>query len=790
MTLCALLCAALCVSGGDSVPPVLEFPDPGLDDPAAYQGYETRVFRDARGNALQVYLNHRIGRVVHVWADALDESIAFSVRDSSQHPAAVAWVSHSAAVAVSGGVRSLAYRLALGQGPVTVGLFLLGSMRVERDFQYQRRDSLPLDAAAFPQAELLQLIAHLGRLEGVEQHRQLALLGVTSVDGLQARIEPVIRAREGKDRAPWSVRVDQVSFDGKTRLSLELAGDPRETVMSLAGRTITVRSRLGRPVELAVKITTDAPALTPLGRAEIFNDRFRRFADRVRADTAHAVRFRRLEREVRGVELLTYREKVMAGLPNFATYFGRDMLMTALLMQAVWAPAIPEHVIASALEKLTPDGDVSHEEVLGGQAIRENAARYNRLVDDADGRRAAGDSVGGASLLAEARGVLGTLSAVRENYIMVDDDFQLPVVAAHYLADARIGPDAKRRFLASRHRLSRLLANLAYVARQAGPYASSGEAVDLVGFPRASDGGWISASWRDSHAGYGGGRFAMDVNVIWVPHALQAIGTILDALQRLGFGPAALDSLVPPAARGGPLATYVHDRTALARAVERWRGAERHFQVALGASELRERVAARLSALPRVEQEFWSAAWAGTRPPADSFRFLALALDSTGRPIPIVNTDPAMLLLLDSLGLGRIEALVRPILDPYPMGLFVDDLGPLVANDVYAPPAVWEAFRRDRYHSPSVVWGRDVNVLLAGLAAQRLAGVDSSFLDRAIERTNHAVERSGLRHAELWSYDIDNGRLLPERYGESSDVQLWSLTDISVQFLLGSLPHS
>src|SRR2546425_7985127 len=114
----------------------------------------------------------------------------------------------------------------------------------------------------------------------------------------------------------------------------------------------------------------------------------------------------------------------MAGLPNFATYFGRDMLMTALLMEPVWAPAMPEHVIASALRKLSPTGDVSHEEALGGQAIREHAAEYNRLVD--------------AGRLAQARAVLRDLQAVRENYVMVDDDFQLPVVAARYLGDPRV----------------------------------------------------------------------------------------------------------------------------------------------------------------------------------------------------------------------------------------------------------------------------------------------------------------------------------------------------------------
>ena len=46
------------------------------------------------------------------------------------------------------------------------------------------------------------------------------------------------------------------------------------------------------------------------------------------------------------------------------------------------------------------------------------------------------------------------------------------------------------------------------------------------------------------------------------------------------------------------------------------------------------------------------------------------------------------------------------------------------------------------------------------------------------------MDRSGLRHAELWSYTIENGRLVPSRYGTSSDVQLWSLTDLAVQYLL------
>ncbi|HYS60978.1 MAG TPA: hypothetical protein VEM27_10330, partial [Gemmatimonadales bacterium] len=485
----------------------------------------------------------------------------------------------------------------------------------------------------------------------------------------------------------------------------------------------------------------------------------------------------RLEREVRGVELLCYREKLMAGLPNFATYFGRDMLMTALLMQPVWAPAMLEHVVASALGKLSPTGDVSHEEALGGQAIRENAAEYNRLVS--------------AGQLARARALLAQLAATRENYIMVDDDFQLPVVAARYLVDPRVPADRKRDFLRTGQHLARLVSNLAFVVRKAAPYARDPVATNLVSFPRAPDGHWISASWRDSRAGYGGGRFAMDVNVIWVPHALEAMGAILDALRQLG---------VTPVIREQPLAAFARDRAALQRAVTSWKGAERHFRVTLARKDVSERVAARLRWLPPAEGEYWNNVAQRTGAPADTLRFLALSLDGAGRPIPIVNTDPAMLLLVDSLGPDRTLELIGPIMLPYPWGLFVDGLGPVVANDAYATRDVWEAFRRDRYHSPTVVWGRDVNALLAGLArAMRNAKfgmrndsavVDSAFriphsaLSDALDRILNAVDRSGLRHAELWSYAIENGRLVPSRYGTSSDVQLWSLTDLAVQYLL------
>src|SRR2546427_12846640 len=193
MPLPAFLLAAQTAAPADTVPPYLGFPEPGLDDPAAYEGYQTRVYRDASGNAFQVYLKGSTGRIVHLWADAANESVGFSVRDSTGKPAELAWGSSGAVVerSTAGRTRSVSYGLE-APSTVKIGLLLLGSMRVERDFGYGERDSLPLDAPPFVQSELTQLIDHIAKLKGPERARHLALLGVKSVEALRARLAPRI----------------------------------------------------------------------------------------------------------------------------------------------------------------------------------------------------------------------------------------------------------------------------------------------------------------------------------------------------------------------------------------------------------------------------------------------------------------------------------------------------------------------------------------------------------------------------------------------------------------------
>src|SRR5947208_2768505 len=96
---------AMQVASARGTPPVLEFPTPGLDDPAAYEGYAARLYRDSRGNSVEIYIEGKTGRVVHLWADGLNESIGFTARDSGgqEGNAAVAFGAGQATVGATGG---------------------------------------------------------------------------------------------------------------------------------------------------------------------------------------------------------------------------------------------------------------------------------------------------------------------------------------------------------------------------------------------------------------------------------------------------------------------------------------------------------------------------------------------------------------------------------------------------------------------------------------------------------------------------------------------------------------
>jgi hypothetical protein len=781
------------------VTPTLAFPELGLDDTVAYQGYQTRFFKDAAGNTVQIYVDNRSGRVVHLLADAEDESIGFTARGQSGRQVTVRWGSDRAQVSGGGSSRSrtLVHQLEADATHLTIGWFVLGSMRVERDFQYAGRHKAPFAAPPFVVPEMQRLLDAISRLDSATRKRHLSYVNAVSVPAVRARLQPTITTQTGGPM--WVARVVQASLDGRDTLTLELRVDPARVTAVRAGDSLSFTARAGTTIPFTVAISTTGTALTPLARDEIFNADFLKFLATARADTS-TMRARWLEREVRGVELLVSREKLMAGLPAYATYFGRDMLVSALMMRPIWRADMSAFAIASVLRKLGPLGDVSHEEALGGQADREAADEYARLVDARARALRSGDRRRADSLLARAEVVLREHRKVRENYHMIDDEYQLPILEARWLGDASVTRDRKRAFLLDSSdgepRVRRMLRELALVSRATAAYVDHPVAMNLVSFPQRDSTHWQSASWRDSEDGYAAGRFAMDVNAIWVPHALESIGAIFDALRQCGIAPdSAVRQLSPAGGSSASLAQYARDAAALRHAVDVWRHASDHFVVTLDAAQVRARVAARIAALPDSERRYWGGVVAATKADQQGLAFLAISLDASGRPIGVANTDPATrLFLLDDASPAASPDVLRDVrlfVRSYPVGLFIDRVGPVVANDAYAPPSIWPRFEADRYHGPRVVWGREVNLFLLGVANRIAATRDPgeiAELRGALQRVQGAVQASGF-HSELWSYEVRGGQVVAVRYGTGSDVQLWSTTDLAVQFALSRLPH-
>jgi hypothetical protein len=275
----------------------------------------------------------------------------------------------------------------------------------------------------------------------------------------------------------------------------------------------------------------------------------------------------------------------------------------------------------------------------------------------------------------------------------------------------------------------------------------------------------------------------MDINAIWVPQALEAIGVILQSLKELGLDQDS-STLGDSAAA---LQRYRTDSTYLRRAIDTWKSARKHFRVKLSPAQIRNGINAKLHSLPSAERAYWNGVLTTQKEPADSLTFLALSLDPTGKPIRVANTDPATELFLNpDLAPDLVSQEIQPVLRPYPVGLFVTGLGPLVANDAYATPAIWERFQKDQYHGPRVVWGREVNLLFLGLAYHLEKTGDPKLRD-TLQRILSAVSASSMQHNELWSYEIKGGKLKPMRYGTSSDVQLWNTTELVVAFVLSGL---
>lgn len=491
------------------------------------------------------------------------------------------------------------------------------------------------------------------------------------------------------------------------------------------GGALRFIARPGAPLMLKITALTGDEPLTPVPAARLF--------------TAQAAGDQRL-RDV--LEFLTYKEKLLAGSWRYNTYFGRDGLMSLHMLRPAIQPEVMEGGLAAVLERLGPQGDVAHEEDIGEFAVLAH--------------RAAGQPL--------------TAKPVYD-YKMVDDDFMLAPVAAGYLLDPK---NAKRVQAFLRARLpggerhgDALMRNLAYVLRQAAPFADQPTFDKLIGLKPGSNVG----EWRDSQMGLGGGRYAYNINGVFVPAALNA----LMRLQASGL----LDDY---GARQGAFkdAKRLHDVWATK--------APALFNVAIDAKSAGADIATYAQSLG-VDPAKALASVAGA-----PVQFHALALDAAGKPIRVVNSDHGFALLFTDPPQEEIAPLVDAVMRPFPAGLLTD-AGVVVANPVYAGQSYWDMFDNGKYHG-AVIWGWQHAVLAAGLEHQlRRKDLGAATLQKLRDAQTRLwsviTASTAFKTSELWSWSYKDGVFVPEPYGqkaghetESQVVQLWSVA------FLGVLPPS
>jgi hypothetical protein len=528
--------------------------------------------------------------------------------------------------------------------------------------------------------------------------------------------------------APMRVEGNRISY---ARDRLDGAPGYRLELYILEGRVergVIAGGGNGR-IRLEIVAASGDPPLTGLTLPELLNDRA---ADDAAARNA--------------LHFLSYREKFLAGSWRFNTYFGRDTLMSVRLLMPVLQPAAIESGLGSVLARLNTAGEVAHEEGLSEFAVLEH--------------RREGRSGDAATL----------------DYAMIDDDFMLAPVAASYLLD-HADPAAAHAFLARKisseaqpGRIepvgAALVRNLRFVLDHARPFAEAPAATRLI----AIKPGRLTGQWRDSEEGLGRGRYAYDVNAVFVPAALEAAAHLL---------------------RTGLLDPYLtaEERTVFARAeamAATWRTrAPGLFRVSLPAARaaplIRDYAArAGVPAAPALSA-------LGAAP----LSFHAIALDEAGAPVPILNSDEGFALLFGDPSPADLDTFVGAIMRPFPAGLMTD-IGLLVANPALADREVQARFTPAAYHG-TVVWSWQQALLAAGLerqlARRDLPEATRTQLRQAQMRIWRAISATrALQSSELWSWTYADGRYQAVAFGagrqdvdESNAAQLWSTVYLAVR---------
>lgn len=303
-------------------------------------------------------------------------------------------------------------------------------------------------------------------------------------------VEPVIQnGTNFTKEASGQVVINRIWLDNVTETTLTFT-PIGSGALSLEGSNLTFDSGTYN-----FTATFDYPQLTPLTAKEVLKPESQSLISQ-NPDQAQSLSF------------LSYNSKLLAGAWRFLTYFGRDSMISLLLLNPVLSEGeggAVEAVISAVLERINrTDGSVCHEETIGDYATFLN---FQANI---------------------------TSTKAQCDYKMIDSDYYLPVVIKNYFVDSVTGSSRKDTFLnnnvtedfgnlgMSNGQL--LLITTEKIMNTSAPFAATGGQTkdNLI---HLKD-GQIVGQWRDSTYGIGGGRIPYDVNTALVPAALRSIAVL------------------------------------------------------------------------------------------------------------------------------------------------------------------------------------------------------------------------------------------------------------------------
>ncbi|OAA67752.1 hypothetical protein LEL_10375 [Akanthomyces lecanii RCEF 1005] len=411
--------------------------------------------------------------------------------------------------------------------------------------------------------------------------------------------------------------------------------------------------------------------------------------------------------QIDALSFFSYSDKLLAGGWRFLTYFGRDSMISALLLQPILKTgpgSAMEAVLGAALERINKtDGTVAHEETIGDYATFTN--RQNGIFDS---------------------------TAAGFTYQMIDTDYYLPVLMDRYFQGSpdRVQPLLKTKAgkvnVANKdmswgdlgHRLASKIMNITEAFEKEQTAANLIHLLDGVPV----------GQWRDSERGLANGRIPFDVNCALVPAALRAIASL-----------SATSGVFPN------------------NDAQMWRAsAEKRADVwqnkTLAFFKYSDSVRNSTALLDNYAKEntFYNgpthADSMAHYSSGDSIVDYGLALPSANQsaPIRITHTDTAFRNVLlfnttddDNQLTDFINSTANAILRPFPAGL-TTPIGVVVANPALSGNAAFIAnFTNSAYHG-TVIWGWQLALVAKGFELQ---------LGRCSNTTTGKLKRSAAKAA-------------------------------------------